>query len=209
MRVILADDHRIVRSGIRWMLDAHDDVEIVGEAESGSELLELLERITPDVVILDLRMPGLGGLDVLPTITGAHPELRVVVLSMHDEPAIVRSAIERGASAYLLKSAGMDEVLAALEAVTSGKSYIQSSLTSQILAEVGAAGDEASTPTLTDRERAVLRLIAAGATTREVADGLDASEATVKSDLQAVFERLDVSTRAEAVAAALRLGLIE
>lgn len=205
MRIVLADDHRIVRSGLRWVLESEDDFEIVGEAEDGASLVELLDEVDTDVVVLDIRMPGLGGLDVLPQLREEHPGTKVVILSMHDEPLFIRTAIERGASAYLLKSAGTAELMKALRLVADGKSYVQSELTGQVLAEVVDPG--ADPPSRRGLE--VLRLVADGSSTAEIAEALGLSEATVKSVLQQIFERLGVSNRAEAVAAALRQGLIE
>ncbi len=207
MRVVLADDHRVVRSGLRWMLEPQDDVDIVGEAESGADLLDVLETVEADVVLLDVRMPGVSGLDLLPELRERWPSINVIIMSMHDEPAFIRTAIERGASGYLLKSAGMDEVMAALRAATAGKAYVQPSLTHHLLAEVAAGG--ATTPTLTDRERELLARAAGGSTTKEMAEELGISEATVKASLQSAFDRLGASSRVEAVAMALRLGLIE
>ena len=205
MRVVLADDHAVVRNGLRWMLGPIDDIEVVGEAADGRALALLLETVETDVVLLDIRMPGLGGLDVLPEIIRDHPRIRVVILSMHDEPAYITTAIERGAAGYLLKSAGLDEVIAALRAVTEGRSYVQADLVPHVMDAV--SGD--APPVLSDRERTILRLVADGASTRDIASDLGVSEATVKTDLSAVFDALGVSTRAEAVARALRSGLID
>jgi len=205
MRVVLADDHKVVRHGIRWALERYDDIEIVGEAGDGGALLELLADIEADVVLLDIRMPGLGGLDVLPAVGEDHPETRIVILSMHDEPAFIRTAIERGAAGYLLKSAGTEELVKALRVVADGHSYVQSTLTAQVFAEVSEPGGEPPTA----RGLEVLRLVADGQTTGEIADALQLSEAGVKRALHQTFELLGVSSRAEAVAVALRRGLIE
>lgn len=205
MRIVLADDHRIVRSGLRWVLESEDDFEVVGEAEDGASLLTVLDEVEADVVLLDIRMPGVGGLDVLARLRAEHPDTRVVILSMHDEPLFIRTAIERGASAYLLKSAGTAELTRALRLVAEGKSYVQSSLAGQVLAEV--VEPTAEPPSRRGLE--VLRMVADGRSTAEIAEEIELSEATVKSILQQVFERLDVSSRAEAVAAAIRRGLID
>jgi DNA-binding NarL/FixJ family response regulator len=205
MRVVLADDHRLVRSGIRWVLENEEGLEIVGEAGDGAALLELLGAIPTDVVLLDVRMPGLGGLDVLPLISERHPSVRVVILSMHDEPAFIRAAIERGAAGYLLKSAGTDELRAALNAVVAGKSYVQPELAEHVFAQL--TGSAAEPPS--QRGLAVLRLVADGLSTMDIASELGVSEAAVKTSLQQTFDRLGVSSRAEAVALALRRGLID
>lgn len=205
MKVILADDHSVVRGGLRWALEHEDDIEIVGEAGDGQALLDLLAGTDADVVLLDIRMPGLGGLDVLPKLSSDHPDTRVVILSMHDEPAFIRAAVERGASGYLLKSAGIEELVTALRVVVGGKSYIQSSLTHHVFAELTDGGSERPS----ERGLEVLRLVADGSTTAEIAAELGVSESAVKAALQQTFDRLGVSSRAEAVAIALRRGLID
>lgn len=204
MRVVLADDHAIVRSGLRWALEGAEGVTVVGEAADGTELLEVLATVAADVVVLDLRMPGVGGLEVLPAIRRRHPDIPVVVLSMHDEPASIRAAIERGAAGYLLKSAGLEELLQALAAAVGGRAYIQPILTQVVLREATTPADR-----LPERCVVVLRRVASGASTTEIARDLDVSESTVKADLQQVFDALAVSSRAEAVAVAMRLGLID
>ena len=117
MRVVIADDHRIVREGLRFMLSDHPDVEIVAEAANGEELLETLATVKADIVLLDLRMPGITGLEALDRISVDHPRTKVIILSMHDDPGYVRRAVELGASGYLLKNTGRDELLRALKAV--------------------------------------------------------------------------------------------
>ncbi len=208
MKIIIADDHRVVRDGLRWMLSDHPDIDVVGEAADGKELLELAAATPADVVLLDVRMPEMTGLEALEPLREVAPELKVIVLSMHDEPAYVRRAVELGASGYLLKSAGRDEIVRALQHVAEGKAYVQGEVTGPLL-ETVAAGDQASPLDLSPRERQVLALIAEGKENKQIARALDLSEATVKTYLKSVFERLDVRTRAEAVAVALREGLID
>lgn len=204
MRIALADDHRIVRSGLRWALESEPGIEVVGEAADGGELLTLLDGTEVDIVLLDIRMPGMGGLEALPQIRRDYMQTRVVILSMHDDPAFIRAAIEKGASGYLLKSAGMEELLAALRAVDAGKSYVQSTLTKHVLRTLTAA-----TSQLSVRARDALQMVADGLGTAEMAQRLSVSESTVKAILQQAFEDLGVSSRAQAVATALRRGLIE
>lgn len=205
IRVIIADDHRVVRDGLRWMFDGESEIEVVGEAADGAELLELSSSVPADVVLLDVSMPGMGGLEALEQLSASAPDLRVVMLSMHDKPVYVRRAVELGAAGYLLKSAGRDELMRALSAVADGNAYIQGEVTGPLLKAV-VASDEAG---LSPRELDVLRLVAAGNENKQVARELDLSEATVKSYLKSAFERLGVSSRAEAVAVALRRGLID
>ncbi|MDH3730859.1 MAG: response regulator transcription factor [Acidimicrobiia bacterium] len=204
IRVIIADDHRVVRDGLRWMFDGESEIEVVGEAADGAELLELALSVPADIVLLDVSMPGMGGLEALEQLSASAPDLRVVMLSMHDKPVYVRRAVELGAAGYLLKSAGRDELLRALNAVADGNAYIQGEVTGPLLKAV--ASDETG---LSPRELDVLRLVAAGSENKQVARELGLSEATVKSYLKSAYERLGVSSRAEAVAVALRRGLID
>ncbi len=207
MRIILADDHKIVREGLRWMLSDEDDVEIVGEADSGEALLKLVDRVDADIVLLDVRMPGMSGLDALEILSERVPDLKVIILSMHGEPAYVRRAVELGAAGYLLKSSDRDELLGALAAVAAGKAYIQGEVTETLMKSI--SGQEAGTSLLSPRETEILVLVSRGLENKQIATELGISEATVKTHLKGVFNRLDVSSRAEAAAVGLRLGLIE
>ena len=207
MRIILADDHKIVREGLRWMLSDEDDVEIVGEADSGEALLKLVDRVDADIVLLDVRMPGMSGLDALEILSERVPDLKVIILSMHGEPAYVRRAVELGAAGYLLKSSDRDELLGALAAVAAGKAYILGEVTETLMKSI--SGQEAGTSLLSPRETEILVLVSRGLENKQIATELGISEATVKTHLKGVFNRLDVSSRAEAAAVGLRLGLIE
>jgi len=207
MRVILTDDHKVVREGIRWMLSGEPDIEIVGEAESGEQLLDLLATTPADIVLLDVRMPGMGGLEALETITTEAPDLHVIVLSMHDEAAYVRRAVELGAAGYLLKNADRQDILEALRSVEAGRSYVQRDLTDTLLSTISGRGHASAA--LSPRELEVLSLVSQGLENKQVATELGISEATVKTHLKGIFVRLDASSRAEAVATALRLGIIE
>ncbi len=207
MKVILADDHKIVREGIAWLLSEQADIEIVGEADDGEGVLALLESVSVDVVLLDVRMPGIGGLEALRRITRDHPDVRVIMLSMHDDAAYVRRSVELGAAGYLLKRTGSEELARALHAVAQGHAYIQGELTGGLLAGMAANPDEQVK--LSPRELQVLRLLADGFENKQVARELTISEATVKTYVKGIFERLGVRSRAEAVATGLRLGLID
>jgi DNA-binding NarL/FixJ family response regulator len=208
VKLIVADDHGIVREGIRWMLSDVDGVDIVAEASSGEELLDLLGSVEVDVVLLDVRMPGIGGLEALERIGGRYPDVRVVILTMHDQPAYVRRAVAAGAAGYVLKNTGRDALVTALVAVQAGGTHFPG----EVVAALAGAEEPVTAidgPSLSPREREVLQLIADGLENKQVAKTLGISEATVKGYLRNVFERLDASTRAEAVAAALRFGLID
>ncbi len=207
MKILIVDDHKVVRDGIRFMLLDAPDLEIVGDAESAEEMFDVIEGVPVDIVLLDIRMEGMTGLDALERIASEFPQVRVLMLSMHDQPGYVRRAIELGASGYLLKSAGRDEILAAITAVSEGETYVQGRLMQPLLADV--TGSLRQTGRLSPREQQVLQLIADGSENKQIARELGLSEATVKTYIRGVFERLDVSSRAEAVAVGLRVGIIE
>jgi DNA-binding NarL/FixJ family response regulator len=207
MKILIVDDHKVVRDGIRFMLLDAPDIEIVGDAESAEEMFDVIEGVPVDIVLLDIRMEGMTGLDALERIASEFPQVRVLMLSMHDQPGYVRRAIELGASGYLLKSAGRDEILAAITAVSEGQTYVQGRLMQPLLADV--TGSLRQTGRLSPREQQVLQLIADGSENKQIARELGLSEATVKTYIRGVFERLDVSSRAEAVAVGLRVGIIE
>lgn len=207
MKILIVDDHKVVRDGIRFMLLDAPDIEIVGDAESAEEMFDVIEGVPVDIVLLDIRMEGMTGLDALERIASEFPQVRVLMLSMHDQPGYVRRAIELGASGYLLKSAGRDEILAAITAVSEGETYVQGRLMQPLLADV--TGSLRQTGRLSPREQQVLQLIADGSENKQIARELGLSEATVKTYIRGVFERLDVSSRAEAVAVGLRVGIIE
>ncbi len=207
MRVVIADDHWTVRDGLKWMLSGEAGIEVVGEATDGSELLDLLTTTDADIVLLDVNMPGMGGLEALEALRDRSTSLGIIVLSMHDKTVYVKRAIELGANGYLLKSAGKEELVRAIGIVADGGSYIQGELTGAIIE--GAAGTDSRAPRLSPRELEVLERVARGEENKQIATALGISEATVKTYLKSVFERLEVHSRAEAVAVGLRLGIIE
>ncbi len=206
MRIAIVDDHRIVREGIRWMLSDATSIEIAGEADSGQTLLDLLATTPVDVALVDVRMPGMSGLEALERVRVEFPQVRVIILSMHDQPAYVRRAIELGASGYLLKNTGRDELIRALETVSEGGAYLQGEVVSPLIVEVKS---DSPTIRLSPREQEVLQLVASGFENKQIGSELDISEATVKTYLRGIFDRFGVSSRAEAVAVGLREGLIE
>ena len=207
MKIVIADDHRVVHEGVAYMLSEEPDIDFVGDAGSGEELLELLDAQPVDVVLLDVRMPGMSGFDVLEKVSSDMPQIRVLMLSMHDQPSYVRRAVELGAAGYLLKNTGRDELLRAIRAVAEGGVYLQGELMEPLVADL--SGTAGSPGRLSPRERQVLQLVANGYENKQIASELGLSGATVKSYLRGIFERLDVASRAEAVAVGLRLGVIE
>ncbi len=207
MKVLIVDDHKVVRDGVRYMLADEPDIEIVDDVESAEQMFQVVGREPVDVILLDIRMPDITGLAALERLVVEFPQVKVLMMSMHDQPGYVRRAVELGAAGYLLKSAGRDEVLRALRAAGEGQTYIDGELMEPLIEEMRTG----SKPTgrLSPREQQVLQLIANGSENKQVARELGISEATVKTYIRGIFERLDVSSRAEAVAVGLRVGTIE
>jgi two-component system response regulator NreC len=206
LRVLVVDDHAVLRTGLRLMLEREEDMDCVGEAGSAEEALRAVERVRPALVLTDLEMPGMGGLAGVTRIRERHPELPVLVLSMHDEPEEVRRAFEAGASGYVLKTAADEELVRAIRAVAAGERYLHPSL--------GAAMAQPPKPRgpideLSPREREVLRLLALGYTNQEIAAELVVSVRTVESHRAHVMMKLRAGSRAEMVRQALEAGLLE
>ena len=208
IRVVLADDHRIVREGLRMLLGHDDEIEIVGEVEDGADLLALLEEIETDVVVLDVRMPGISGLDVLESLHDRRQDVRVVILTMHDDPVYLRRAVELGAAGYLLKNVDREELIRAVHTVASGRSYIQGELTGTLVASMVDPQAAGAIGALDIDQRRLLELLAQGLDNRRLADQLGVSQAVIKARLREIYHTLGVKRRSEAVAVALRLGII-
>ena len=210
LRVVVADDHEAVREGLRWMLKADGAVEVVAEAADGAQVLALLDKIECDAVLLDLTMPGVGGLEVLRALRQRPSPPAVVVLTMHDDAGHVDRALAAGASGYVLKSASRDEIIRALTAAVSGGAYVQPALAKGLIARhVTFEREEAESVALSPRQLELLREIANGATNKQLAHRLRISEATVKGYLKDLYQRLGVPSRAAAVAYAMRAGLVK
>jgi DNA-binding NarL/FixJ family response regulator len=203
IRVLVADDHPVVRSGIVALLQTADDVEVVGEASSGLEVVELARDLTPDVVLMDLRMPGLDGDEATARILDERPATRVLILTTYESDDSILTAIEAGASGYLLKAAPQDEILAGVRAVAHGEVALAPRIAALLVQRV-------KTPAiaLSPRETQVLRLVAAGRSNPAIAAELFVGEATVKTHLLHVFEKLNVNDRTRAVTRAMELGLL-
>jgi DNA-binding NarL/FixJ family response regulator len=211
VRVLIVDDHPMVREGLRSMLEPAG-VEIVGEAGSGEEALRVAEVSRPEVVLLDLELPDLDGLAVLQRLTTLDRKAAVLVITMHDDPALVRRAVEAGAAGYVLKGVGRRELLAALEAVRHGESVLDPALLRATLSETRPAPRpatplEAIEP-LTTVEQEMLRLVAQGLTNREISKRLRWSVGTVKKYLQRALDKLGASDRTQAAVEAVRRGLL-
>jgi two-component system, NarL family, response regulator NreC len=204
IRILLVDDHAVLRSGLRLLLEREEGLEPVGEAGTAEEAVRSLPRLRPDVVVIDIEMPGMGGLDGTALIRERAPEARVLVLSMHDQARDVRRAFDAGADGYLLKSAADEDLVRAIRAVAAGERYVHPSLG----AVLAAPPREGPLGVLSLREREVLRLLALGHTNHEIADRLIVSVRTVESHRAHVMTKLRVTTRAGLVRAALDAGLL-
>ncbi|WP_157155141.1 MULTISPECIES: response regulator transcription factor [unclassified Diaminobutyricimonas] len=203
IRVLVADDHPIVRGGIVAMLQAADDVEVVGQATTGLEAVALAAELEPDVVLMDLRMPELDGDEATSRILAAQPDVRVVVLTTYESDASILTAIEAGASGYLLKAAPQEELLAGIRSVARGEVALAPSIAALLVNRV-----KQPAPTLSPRELEVLQLVAQGHSNPDIARQLFLSEATVKTHLLHVFEKLGVNDRTRAVTLAMERGLL-
>ncbi len=208
IRVLLADDHPAVRAGIRQFLERDPSIEVIAEAGNGEEALALIAQHRPDVVILDLRMPGLSGLEVLRQLRAEHPEIRVLVLTAYDDDPYIFAALRAGARGYLLKTAGPEELTRGIRMVHAGRSVLDPGVAERLVEELGRPEVEGGPERLTERELEVLRLAARGLTNRAIGFQLGISERTVHSHMINIFAKLGVSTRTEAVLKALRLGWI-
>ena len=209
IRVLIVDDHAVVRSGLSLLLDAEDDLEPVGEAGSAQEAVFQARALKPDVILLDIVMPEQTGLDVLPQLMHENRDVKVLILSMQDEPRYVREAFAAGASGYVLKEAADTEVVAAVREVAGGGRYVNPELGARLVAADADAAKRAEEDPLSDREREVLRLLALGHTNQEIAQRLYISVRTAETHRAHIMQKLGLSSRAELVRYALERGLLE
>lgn len=209
IRVVVIDDHAVVRSGIKLLLDRHDDIEVVGEAGNAQDAVFRVRELTPDVILLDLVMPGESGIEVLPKLLKEASGAKVLVLSMQDEPSYVREAFAAGASGYVLKEAADEEVVTAVREIAGGGSYVHPTLGARMVTADAAARAAADADPLSDREREILRLLALGHTNQEIAKLLYISVRTAETHRAHIMQKLRLSTRAELVRHALAHGLLD
>jgi DNA-binding NarL/FixJ family response regulator len=204
VRVLIVDDHPVVRTGLRGMLEGEPSLEVVGEASDGEEGVELTERLSPNVVLMDLRMPGVGGVEATARIKERMPDAHVLVLTTYDSSADILRAIEAGATGYLLKDAPREELFRAVRAAAQDKPVLAPEVAAHLMERVRWPSEE----TLSSREVEVLELVAQGKSNRDIAGELWISEATVKSHLLHIYDKLGTADRASAVAAAMKRGIL-
>ncbi len=212
IRVMITDDHAMVRSGLKLLINAQRDMEVAAEAGTLAEAIAKVERVAPDVITLDLSMPGGSGIAGVERLRAAAPEARILVLTMHDDPAFVRAAIAMGAAGYLAKSAADSELVTAIRAVASGRVFVDVQSAKTIGSILSGKPDQASAPapiaTLSQREREVFEAVAHGHTSQEVADRLGLSVKTVESYRARLMKKLGLKERADLVRLATEKGLI-
>ncbi len=210
-RILMADDHAIVRDGVRALLSLADDMEVVGEAPGGQEAIDLAVSLEPDLILMDIAMPGLGGLEATIEIRKRVPRARIIVLSQYGDPEYVKRFLKAGVSGYMLKKAAGADLVAAIRAVMRGGLVLDPEIARDAVSEAGAP-HEAETPdaydSLTDREKQVLKLVAEGRSNKEVASMLNISVKTAMSHREHVMVKLNLHNRTELIRFALRNGVI-
>lgn len=210
-RILLADDHAVLRSGLRLLLEAQSDLKVVGEAGNGSEALALAQSLQPHLIVLDLSMPGLGGLEALPLLRTAAPAARILVLTMHDDEGYLRQALRGGASGYILKRAADAELLSAVRTILGGEVYVHPALTKFLVGDLVTPPPTSSSDPwdeLSEREQEVLTLVALGHTATEIAERLSLSVKTIETYRARGMEKLGLRSRAALVQFAIAHGLL-
>ncbi|HZU09487.1 MAG TPA: response regulator transcription factor [Pseudacidobacterium sp.] len=202
VRILIVDDHPVVQAGLASMLATHKDIEVIGSASSGEEALTMAQQDTPDIILLDLRMPGMSGIDTLRALKEAQTTARTIILTSFETDENIYRAIQAGAQGYLLKDTSQDQMLEAIATVHAGKRYIPRPIAAR-LAERMLRSD------LTARELEILEMLAKGLTNKQIGHALAISENTVRNHVNSIMEKLEVSDRTEAVAVAIQQGIIQ
>jgi two-component system, NarL family, response regulator YdfI len=210
IRILVADDHLIIRQGLRLILETQDGFDLVGEASDGAEAVRLCAEIKPEVVLMDLRMPGMDGLTAIERLRVEQPEIAVVILTTFNEDDLMMRGLRAGARGYLLKDTDRETLFNTIRAARRGETLLKPEIIARVLSQSGGSGTTKSVQTgLTERELEVLRAVAQGERSKEIAINLGISERTVKAHLASIYNRLGVDSRAAAIAVASRLGLID
>jgi DNA-binding NarL/FixJ family response regulator len=210
VRILIVDDHPVVREGIGSMLKKEPDFKVVGEASNGLEAVEKASELSPDVVLMDLRMPEMDGVEAISRIKAEKPDVKFIILTTYSDDEYIFKGIAAGARAYLLKDAPRDELFKAIRMVSRGESLIQPVVASRVLDKLAELSRKTpAADTLSDREIEVLRLMAGGESNKDIADHLSITQSTVKTHITSIFQKLNVTTRTEAVTNALKKGIIQ
>jgi two-component system, NarL family, response regulator LiaR len=210
IRVLLVDDHAVVRKGLRALFEREPGIEVVGEAEDGEQAVRIVDRLRPDVILMDLEMPGVGGIEASRQISEQQPDVKIVVLTSHAAEEDVFPALKAGALGYLLKHSAPDDVVRAIHQAHRGETVLHPAIARMVLQELNRPSGPRQTPTtdpLSARELEVLRLLARGMSNQEIADVLIVGEATVRSHVSAILRKLQLASRTQAALYALREGL--
>ena len=208
-RVLIVDDHAVVRSGLKLLLAAEEDIEVIAEAGDAREAVFEVRAQKPDIVLLDVAMPGRSGIDAIPDLIKEHPETKILILSMQDDAAYVREAFAAGASGYVLKEAADVELVAAVREIADGGRYVHPELGARLITAEAEERARREEDPLSEREHEILRLLALGHTNQEIAETLFLSVRTVETHRAHIMQKLRISTRAELVRYALEHGLLE
>jgi two-component system response regulator NreC len=213
IRILLADDHTILRAGLKMMLNAQSDMEVVGEAQDGRQAINEAQRLQPDIVLMDITMPDMNGIEATRQIKRSLPDIKVLILTMHEHDEYVFQALRAGASGYILKEAADTELITALHVVQTGQFYLspaaQSVMVGDYLQRVRTGEEKDSYNSLTEREREILKLVAEGYTNNQIAEQLVISPKTVDTHRTHIMDKLNLHSRAELVKYAMRRGLLE
>ncbi len=210
IKVMIADDHSLIREGIKQLLEFDGSIEVIAEASNGVECLDILQTVTPDVLLLDINMPGKNGLDVLTEIKKKNSEVKVLILTVHNELEYLLKAVDIGVDGYILKDAELVELKKAIHAVLSGENYIQASLIPALNNRLANRDiDKDKIELLTSRELEVLIQVANGMFNKEIATNLNISERTVKNHISNIFKKIDVSDRTQAAVFAIKNNIIK
>ena len=209
IKILIADDHPVVREGLSAMLTREEDIQVVGEAENGRDAINKATDLQPDIILMDLRMPEVDGVEAMRQIKVKNPAMKFIVLTTYDNDEYIFEGIEAGARAYLLKDAPREELFKAIRAVYRGESLIQPAVAGKVLDRFAELSRRVKAPeALSEREIEVLKLMAKGAANKLIAANLGIGESTVKTHIQSIFQKLQVNDRTEAVTDAIKKGLI-
>lgn len=209
VNILIVDDHELVRAGLKGILAVSSEYQVVGEAETGEQALELIKELQPDLVLMDINMPGIGGLEATRKLKQANPEIKVIVLTMHKEGPFPSNLIKAGAKGYITKDCGVEETLAAIVAVMKGNTYISNEVAQQLAVDMLTTGSQNPFDALSQRELQILMMILQGNKIREIAETLNLSSKTISTYRYRLFDKLKVKNDTEMTRLAIQYGMIE